>query len=783
MESLSIWEKSTLYAFIKRVGDGLRRKLQPYTTTSLFVGWIDSLLQLSLLLLLFLMPFISSGKIALLTLISFILWIAKGLTKREEWSPKLDLFSFLYLVWIGFSLLSTGASPFFLSSLKGFAKFLVYLTAYFLFLSNFDTKERRERAVFVLSLSALVVSLYGVWQEMIGVAPLALWEDIEAVGENVVRVYSTLKNPNLLGGYLIGVIPLCLSLLLMRRDWRRPLLALSLVASLFALVWSYSRGAYIGFFVSILVFFLLLMHLAWQRGKPRARVIILLLLISFLLIASAGVVISPTLKRRVESVFSIWGHTSNVTRFTVWQSSLRMFKDHWLLGIGLGNDTFRRVYAFYMRPRFNSLASYNLFLEVGIENGTLGLLIFIAMLYVLFSQGLRRLSRENLPDAIMTIGAISACIAPLFHGLADTIWYRPQPQMLFWLAVSLIIGKPRETRSVLAMNFGGIGDEILFLPTLRALRKHFPQAYLAVVAEPRSACVLQGEADEIVPLDVKGKLKLGDYLRFLSYVRYLNPDVAVASGTSPYIPLILFLSGASQRIGYKQSRFSFLNTKNADGTRNDYMAFVHYRLAQALGVEELPSLPKIEIPQYAKDWAEEFITQMGLKDGFILIHPGIGKMSIKRGIDRRWEKEKWLQLIEKLRERGHKAVVSLGPEEAEMKEALEEASPIFVVPDDVFKLSALIERSALLICLDSAPMHFGVATGSKLIALFGPSDETEVLPKDVRFRPIASNIECRPCLWDKRKTSCPELTCMKKIEVEDVLKAVQEMFSIGKEPQ
>lgn len=783
MDVLLLWEKSGIFAILKKVGDKLREWLIPYARTSIIAGWIDPLLQFSLLSLLFLMPFISSGKIAILTFFSLILWIAKGLTKREEWLPKLDTFSLLFLLWIALSLLSAASSPFLSSSLKGFAKFLVYLTAYFLFLSNFDTWARKERAVFVVCLSALIVSLYGVWQEMVGVAPLALWEDIEAMGGNVVRVYSTLRNPNLLGGYLIGVIPLCLSLLIMRRDWRRPLLALSLVASLFALVWTYSRGAYIGFFVSIVVFFALLLRVAWQRGKRKVRVAILFCILFFLFISVAGIIFSPTIKGRVKSIFSVWGHTSNVTRFTIWQSSIRMFKDHFLLGIGPGNDTFRKVYAFYMRPRFNSLASYNVFLEVGVENGVVGLICFIAMLYVLYATGLRRLSQESIPRAVLLIGALSASTAPLFHGLVDTIWYRPQPQLLFWLAVSLIVGKPREVKSVLTINFGGIGDEILFLPTLRALRRHFSQAYFAVVAEPRSTSVLWGEADEIVPLDVKGNLKMGEFLRFISYIRYLKPDIAVASGTSPYIPLTLFLSGANERVGYKQSKLSFLNTKNADGTRNDYMAFVHYRLAKALGIEEPPSLPTIEIPQYAMDWAEEFLQRAGLKDGFILIHPGIGKMSIKRGIDRRWNNEKWIRLIEALKGEGHKVVVSLGPDEIDMKKEIEKASPIFVVLEDVFQLSALIARSTLLICLDSAPMHFGVATGSKLVALFGPSDEEEVLPKDGRFRPVFADIECRPCLWDRRRTSCPELICMKRIEVEDVLKEVRAMLAIGKELQ
>lgn len=779
MSLASLWERSFVFHLLKKTGDSLRRPLASLAPTSLLVAWLDSLLQLLLLLLLFLMPFISSGKIALLVFLSFILWIGKGLTQKEEWSPKLDSFSLLFLIWIGLSLLSVGFSPYFLSSLKGYAKWLVYLTAYLLFLFNFNTQERRERAIFTVSLSALIVSLYAVWQGIVGVEPLALWEDIEAMGEERVRVYSTLMNPNLLGGYLIGFLPLCFALLLSRRDWRRPLLALSFISSVLALLWTYSRGAYLGFFFSFLAFFLFLLYLAWRRGNRRVRVAVLLFLLFFVLLSVVGVMVSPSLKARVASIASIWGHTSNLTRVTIWEASLRMFRDHWLLGIGPGNDTFRQVYAFYMRPRFNSLASYNIFLEIGIENGILGLLVFLGMLYLLFRRGWERLSQERISRALILIGAMSACLAPLFHGLVDTIWYRPQPQLLFWLAVSLIVGEEKGIKRVLALNFGGIGDQILFLPTIGALRKLFPQCYLVMLTEPRSKEIFRGKVDEIIALDVKKGVSPWKIFKSLSYIRYLQPDVAVASGTSAFLPLFLYFTGARIRVGYKQSKLHFLNTHNADATRNDYMAFVHYRLAQALGAKEPPSLPRLDLPDSAREWARDYLRSMNLSEGFILIHPGIARMSIERGIDRRWEVDKWVELINILRERGNEVLVSMGPDEGELGEELRRrvGFPLPVVqPEDIYQLGGLIEKSALLVCLDSAPMHVGVALGKKVVALFGPSDEEEVLPKDERFRAVYADIDCRPCLWDKRRTSCPELHCMKKIKVEDVLKAIEELL-------
>jgi ADP-heptose:LPS heptosyltransferase len=127
-----------------------------------------------------------------------------------------------------------------------------------------------------------------------------------------------------------------------------------------------------------------------------------------------------------------------------------------------------------------------------------------------------------------------------------------------------------------------------------------------------------------------------------------------------------------------------------------------------------------------------------------------------------------------LKEEGYEILVSLGPDEKEMEEELKMPGIHFAYPPDIFKLAALIDRSSLLICLDSSAMHLAVARRKPLVALFGPSDEEEVLPRDERFRPVFANLDCRPCLWDRRRTSCPELTCMRKIEVADVLKAVRE---------
>ena len=76
------------------------------------------------------------------------------------------------------------------------------------------------------------------------------------------------------------------------------------------------------------------------------------------------------------------------------------------------------------------------------------------------------------------------------------------------------------------------------------------------------------------------------------------------------------------------------------------------------------------------------------------------------------------------------------------------------------ELAQLISKMEVMICSDSAPMHIGVAVGTKTIAIFGPTDEKKLLPQDPNFVAVTTNCDCRPCLWDKRNTSCENLYCL-----------------------
>ena len=78
----------------------------------------------------------------------------------------------------------------------------------------------------------------------------------------------------------------------------------------------------------------------------------------------------------------------------------------------------------------------------------------------------------------------------------------------------------RNTEKILAINFGGIGDEIFFLPTLISLKKEFPNAKITLALEPRSKSVkdLTNIIDDLFLVDVKGKNKYSDKIGCFEFV-------------------------------------------------------------------------------------------------------------------------------------------------------------------------------------------------------------------------------------------------------------------------
>ena len=153
----------------------------------------------------------------------------------------------------------------------------------------------------------------------------------------------------------------------------------------------------------------------------------------FLLIFSKS-----SLRARILSIFAMRSDSSNSFRFNVYNSCIDMFKDNWVLGIGVGNQNFREIYGLYMKTGFDALSAYNIYLETAVESGVFALISFLAILGINLSRAIHYVKRKNNINSIYLAIAIISVSGILIHGFVDTVFFRPQIQFVFWIMMGII---------------------------------------------------------------------------------------------------------------------------------------------------------------------------------------------------------------------------------------------------------------------------------------------------------------------------------------------------------
>lgn len=300
---------------------------------------------------------------------------------------------------------------------------------------------------------------------------------------------------------------------------------------------------------------------------------------------------------------------------------------------------------------------------------------------------------------------------------------------------------------ILALVPGGIGDQVLFFPTLASLKAAYPDAQIDVLVEPRSKVAYRvcPSVNEVLLFDYKNNNGLADYLNLIGMIRDREYEAALALGQRWSVGLLLWLNGIAKRVGYVSGKDWFW-TDTIPLHRDQYAAAMYHDLVKGFGVDVEFAPPKLAVPRADIDWAEFEQRRLGINEGYILIHGGSSQMALTKGINKIYPVQKWLQVVQDLQEKQPDVpvVIIKGPDDDEwVKEMLSAAPSVKVIsPPDIGKLSALIAGANLMLCTDSGPMHLSVAAGTYTLALFGPTDMQKLLPPNSdRFLGVQSPTE------------------------------------------
>ena len=314
-------------------------------------------------------------------------------------------------------------------------------------------------------------------------------------------------------------------------------------------------------------------------------------------------------------------------------------------------------------------------------------------------------------------------------------------------------------KRILAINFGGIGDEIFFLPTLISLKKEFPNSEITLALEPRSKSVkdLTDVIDDLFLIDVKGKNKYLEMLKLLSKARQGKFDLVVSSGGNKLISILLFLTGIKERCGYDTGKLShILLTHPMKLNKNQYACKMYHDLIREI-TDFNTELPEINIERRDKI------------ANSVLIHPGVSKLSVQKGCIKTIPAETWAKVIDLLVAEGKKVMLVGGPDDKECIETIlnnvrtQNFENLYGTTKSLKDLAELISSADKFLCSDSAPLHVAVALHTKTYVIFGPTDDKALIPQSDEVVAIKAKDKCelKPCLWARRQTTCEKLSCLK----------------------
>ncbi|NJO78703.1 MAG: glycosyltransferase family 9 protein [Cyanobacteria bacterium RM1_2_2] len=294
---------------------------------------------------------------------------------------------------------------------------------------------------------------------------------------------------------------------------------------------------------------------------------------------------------------------------------------------------------------------------------------------------------------------------------------------------------------VVALVPGGIGDQLLFFPTLDALKQNYPDAEIDVVVEPqaKAAYRVSKSVNDVLTFDFKDRNSPADWANLLGVLRDRDYEAVISSSRDWGTKLLLWLTGIPTRVGYAGSGGGFFLTNSVTLKPDQPTVHQYYDLLQVLGVTAPCPELDIRLPKADQDWADAERKRLGV-NGYVLIYGGNEQLS--PGLVTSYPIESWQKIIQDFQQKQPELPLVLlqSPENTEFVAALTQANPGIKVtkPTDPGKMGAMIAGANLMLCTESAPMYLAVALQVYTLALFGATNPDQQLPKTDKFLGIQS---------------------------------------------
>ena len=320
-----------------------------------------------------------------------------------------------------------------------------------------------------------------------------------------------------------------------------------------------------------------------------------------------------------------------------------------------------------------------------------------------------------------------------------------------------------------------VGDAVMCIPALEAIRAHWPDAEISILARPWVADLYRGQpfANRIIPFDasVRSPFTLENISRELRREHF---DCALLLQNAFSAAWLAWRAGIPERIGYARDARRFLLTRAVcvprAGEIPAHESYYYLELLRRMGcIDKLPTITQItlHLAPGAPETAESRLQKGG-------VHPGSLRIALAPGAAygaaKCWLPERFAAVADSLVDEFNANVILFGtPSEVEVSRQIAarmRRQPISLVGQtSVGELPALFSRCQLFIGNDSGAMHVAAAVGVPVVGVFGSTDPHGTAPVTPRRTLVERKVACSPCFLRE----CPiDHRCMTRVTVADV---------------
>ena len=326
-----------------------------------------------------------------------------------------------------------------------------------------------------------------------------------------------------------------------------------------------------------------------------------------------------------------------------------------------------------------------------------------------------------------------------------------------------------------------VGDAIMALPALRAVRQRHPDAKIGIVARPYVADIYRDQqvGDELIPYDPNGEHRgLSGREKLIADLRTRKFDIALLLQNAFDAAWLAWRAQIPQRIGYARDARSLLLTqaipvpKSGEIPAHEKCYYLEL-LRRAGWLDQLTDEPRItlRVPDAARQRAAQALLEKGAR-------PHARRVAVAAGASygsaKCWPPDRFAKALNALLSHADAEVILFGtPSELPVSTAIAaelQRAPINLTgKTSIADLPSFLSQCHLFLGNDSGAMHVAAAVGLPVVAVFGPTDPHGTAPVTPRLTIVQQKPYCSPCFLRRCPTDHRCMTAVTPAMVESAL--------------